>query len=303
MNHKVKKSYGAVRVLSVLLALLLCVTLGVEAGAETLTETTKTTASTEAEPAEKMDEMLAVKEELDTLRSEMEQGKLVPYIALGVGAVGLLIAVIAAVLALTKRSEEPELDVTTLASRKDVEKLDEQNRTLAARIGDQDEMLHRQIDQQNRQSEALRKEILRLRQQETQAIPQKKEPEVDQIGTDKKSAKVCGMNLVYNSYSPGSSFLSKSGDDGEYTRYDDHTVAFVNLQPNSINQLSGWSSDGLFYLFDPEIDGKRVGGEQFSQYPGFYRAVSTVCRAKVRSLPTGDYVLLEKGTVAMKGIS
>ena len=72
--------------------------------------------------------------------------------------------------------------------------------------------------------------------------------------------------------------------------------------PNAMNQLSGWSSGGLFYLFDPEINGQRVGVEEFQQYPGFYRAASTHCRAKVRSLPSGDYVLVEKGTISMEGM-
>lgn len=243
--------------------------------------------------------------ELDALRSETEQlsGKLMPgYIALGVGVVGLLIAVIAAVLALTKRSEEPALDVTTLASREDAEKLDEQNRMLAARIGDQDEMLHNRIQQQDRQIEALRAEIRKLQRSEAPAPQQKKEQVPAQTVAVQLPVKVCDLNLVYNSYSPGSSFLSRSDSGSEYALYDDNSVEFVNPMPNAMNQLSGWSSGGLFYLFDPEINGQRVGVEEFQQYPGFYRAASTHCRAKVRSLPSGDYVLVEKGTIAMEGM-
>lgn len=257
-----------------------------------------------------MDAILDNARALDELRNQTEQlsRKLTPgYIALGVSVLGVLIGVIAVVLALSKRSDEPALDVTTLASRETAEKLDEQNRNLAGRISTQDEMLHKQISRQNEQIEALKAQIQELRQHAASAPQQQKDSGAVQQQTlataqVRKASKVCDLKLEFNSYSPGSSFLNKSDHEGEYALYDDDTVEFVNAHPESWNQLSGWSSKGLFYLFDPEIDGQKIDSEKCQEYMDFYRAASTVRRAKVQSINGGAYIIAEKGTVAMKGM-
>ena len=239
---------------------------------------------------------------------------LLSYIALGVGVLGVLIGVIAAVMVLMKRPE-PTINVATLASRGTVEQLDKQNRRLEEEIRLLDEKVDQLFQQQNQQNENLRKELLAQREAInalTDEIHQVREPvpsntpRVDvsdpEPVPEKIPQKVGGLMLQYEPISPNSSFLFKSGLAEEYVLYDDDTVEFINSKPETYNRISGWSSKGLFYLFNPELDGCEKDPDRCQQDMDFYAALATVRRAKVRRIQGGNYVLAEKGCVTMKGL-
>ena len=150
MNHNGKAKRGVVRFLSCLMAVLVCATLAIEVGAETVPQTTPIEASTvenvqeetiETAPESKKetasedikqpsDDVDKAREEIAAMRKRLEKQMTLVYISLGVSVTGVLIGVIAVILTLVKKPEGLQVDVTKLASRKDVERLDQQNAVL-----------------------------------------------------------------------------------------------------------------------------------------------------------------------------
>lgn len=117
---------------------------------------------------------------------------------------------------------------------------------------------------------------------------------------EKEALKVCNLKLVYSSFGSESSYLQVCAGPSEYVLYDDDTVEYVNSNSDAMKCLSGWLSDGLFYLFNPVLNGKEIDVTTTSQLTSsYYQAGSTKRRAKVRQINGGDYKCAGKGTVVM----
>lgn len=242
-------------------------------------------------------------EDLENAQAEYAKKMVLVYIALGLGAVGILIGVVALVLVYMNRSDEPPIDVSKLATRETAERLDKQNKILKQEVQLQDQKLDEQIRQLKYQQEALKAELERI--QKTAQAPVVPNPSpafapVPQLEPVKMARKVGYLKLEYQSIAPTASFLQNTNQESEYVLYDDDTVEFVNACPDAINHLSGWNSSGMLYLFNPVLGGVEMHAENCLQYSDYYLALATIRRAKVRQITGGNYVLAEKGSVEMK---
>ena len=323
MNHNGKAVRGAVRFLSCLLAVLVCATLAVEVGAETVPQATPIEASTvenvpeetiETAPESKKetaledtkqpsDDVNKASEEIAAMRKRLEKQMTLVYISLGVSVIGVLIGVIAVILTLVKRPEGRQIDVAELASRKDVERLDQQNTLLKKELYMLDSKQDKQIREMSRKMNDIQLKARPVSAAESKPVPKTRPTDVldvPQKTGEKESLKVCNLKLVYSSFGSESSYLQVCAGPSEYVLYDDDTVEYVNSNSDAMKRISCWLNDGLFYLFNPVLNGKETDVTTTSQLTsGYYQAGSTKRRAKVRQINGGDYKCAEKGTVVM----
>lgn len=237
-----------------------------------------------------------------TQEQQMEKlsGKqLFAYIALGLGVVALIVAVVATVLTLPKGKEKPAIEVETLASREAVERLDSQNRILKQALDAQDRKLDAQVEKLADQMKKLADQAQKLGQQEIAL--RDLEAYVKKLEKDPlpSSPPVGYLTLNYVSYAPNTSYLTRVEGKSEYLLYEDDTVEYKPQGGNSLNQLSGWSSIGLLYLFAPEVNGAVIPAEKYQQHGEFFQVKGTKQRAKVKAVG-GNYVLEAMGRVAME---
>lgn len=309
MNDKDTKSFGIMRFLSVLLVVPMCIVLAVEARAETMpkTPTAETTSSITAPETEETPTAAVSVEELRELQEQIDQisRKLtLVYVALGVGACGILVGLIAVILVLVRRPEEPEFNVAELATREAAEKLNLQNQNLKQEIAQHDRKLDALTRKQNERMEKMESELQQvLHRIEAKPQPAPATPQCAPPKRQENTAQQIGyLKLEYIPYAPNSSFLVKSDNAGAYVLFDDNTVEYVNAQPTTMNSLSGWMSEGVFYLFNPVLDGREADSDVCQKYAGFYQAISVRRRAKVKQINGGNYVCEEKGSVEMKKV-
>lgn len=240
--------------------------------------------------------------ELGALQLEMEKKMVLVYVAMGIGAAGVLIAVIAVVLVVLKSSQKPELDVSALASREAAEVLDAQNRNLKREVAQLNEKLDVQLRTQNEAIKRMEREMA-SRNAETPKVT-KAEPVVAAVSAEpvvETARKIGYLQLEYNALAPGNAYLQKCDQSSEYVLYSDNTVEYVNTKPGTMyHTLSGWINNGLLYLYDPMLDSKVVPADKSTQYSGYYQPKETHGRAKLRQIAGGNYLLVEKGTVSME---
>lgn len=323
MNHNGKAKRGVVRFLSCLMAVLVCATLAIEVGAETVPQTTPIEASIvenvqeetiETAPESKKetasedikqpsDDVDKAREEIAAMRKRLEKQMTLVYISLGVSVTGVLIGVIAVILTLVKKPEGLQVDVTKLASRKDVERLDQQNAVLKKELSMLDSKQDKQMLEMSRKMNDIQLKARPVSATASKPVPKTRPADVLDVlqkTGEKEALKVCNLKLVYSSFGSESSYLQACTGPSEYVLYDDDTVEYVNPNSDAMKRLSGWLSDGLFYLFNPVLNGKEIDITTTSQLTsGYYQAGSTKCRAKVRQINGGDYKCAEKGTVVM----
>lgn len=227
-------------------------------------------------------------------------GKLLGFIGIGVGAVGILMGILAVIFSLNAKKEEESIDLSQLASRSDTETLNNQNR-----------MLRDNLEQLEERIATLQKEIVK---EPSPAIPnvdsppkpgqqkisqQPKMPEQPKHEMDTIRMAKCDLKLEYQSVAPVNSFLKKS-DGGEYLLYGDSTVEPKQKAIlGKMNQMSGWQGQGLFYLFNVQLDGKEYGENDLSNISGYYIADSVQRRACVEENTSGNFVLKTKGLIRM----
>ena len=239
--------------------------------------------------------------ELGALQLAMEKKMVLVYVAMGIGAAGVLIAVIAVVLLVLKSNQKPELDVSALASREAAETLDAQNRNLKREM----EQLNAKLDAQLRiQNEAIRRMERELASRPAEQPKAKAEPVAAAVVAEpvvETARKIGYLQLEYNALAPGNTYLQKCDQSSEYVLYSDNTVEYVNTKPGTMyHTLSGWINNGLLYLYDPMLDSKVVPADKSVQYSGYYQPKETHSRAKLRQIAGGNYLLVEKGTVSME---
>lgn len=238
---------------------------------------------------------------LKNIQTELDKKMILVYVAVGIGAAGVLIAVIAVVLVMLKISQKPELDVSTLASRETAEKLDAQNRVLTKKVDNLDDKLDQQISDQRKETDRQIKEIwARIQEVPVEHVPDPEPAPVPQIPPVETAQIIGYLKLYYSAIAPGNTYLQKCDQPSEYVLYSDNTVEFANMNSGTINSLAGWINNGLLYLYNPVLDGMVVPSDNCSQYSGYYRPKETSHRAKVRLLDGGNYVLTEKGTIFME---
>lgn len=240
---------------------------------------------------------------LTALQEETQQvtQKLVlVYVALGVGALAVLIGVIAVVLVATKRPEEPAVDVSTLMTREAGETLQNQHSILVQKMNLLDQKVDKTLAERTRQLEEKVRQL-----GETITAPERQEAEqpqpqpVDIPAEPAMPRQVGYLDLHYSVFAPTTSYFQNVDRVTEYVLYADNTVEYVNSQPNAMNTLSGWSS-GVLFAFDPVLNGQQIPSASYNQYPGFYSVNSTLRRASVNRLPSGNYVLSGKGAVEIR---
>lgn len=239
-------------------------------------------------------------EAMYALQLKLEKKMILVYVAMGIGAVGVLIAVIAVVLVVIKNSQKQELDVSALASREAAEQLDAQNRNLKREIAQLNDKLDAQYKAQNEAIARLQREMTARPVVE---VP-KAEPEKPVIApaTPADTARKIGyLRLEYNAIAPSNAYLQKCEQCTDYILYSDSTVEFVaDANAMKYKNLSGWITSGLLYLYNPVLDGQEVPTDNSSQYSGYFQPKNTLRRAKIKQLNGGNYVLEEKGAVSME---
>ena len=238
--------------------------------------------------------------QLQEQSNQMKDRIVLLYVALGVGGLAVIISILAVILALAKRPESQEMDMSLLASRNDVEALNDQNRRLSQDIDRQNRRLDETAAQQN-----ARIDNLEVRLQETQRTAQKvKIGERDVLQIPPKSTlsepqRIGYLKLLYNSFSPENSFLTKCEEPTCYVLYDDNSVLFADAQAGAISTLVAKKSEGLFYLFRPVVDGVELDAGDCEKYHEYFRLGTVKRRAKVRQNMGGNYACAEKGAIEM----
>lgn len=227
-------------------------------------------------------------------------GKLLGFIGIGVGAVGILMGILAVIFSLNAKKEEESIDLTQLASRSDTETLNNQNR-----------MLRDNLEQLEERIATLQKEIVKEpspaipdadstpkpEQQTISQQPKVMEQPKHEMNTSRMAK--CALKLEYQPVAPVNSFLKKSAS-GEYLLFGDKTVEPKQKAIlGKMNQMSGWQGQGLFYLFNVQLDGKEYGENDLSNISGYYIADSVQRRACVEENTCGSYVLKTKGLIRM----
>ena len=238
--------------------------------------------------------------QLQEQNDQMKNKIVLLYVALGVGGLAVIISIIAVILTLAKRPEGQEVDMSLLASRKDVEALNNQNRNLSQNFQRQNQRMDEIAEQQNARIDNLEnrlQEAQRAAQRiktEEHAVPPTPSkptlPEPRQIGY---------LELFYNTYSPENSFLTRCEKPTGYVLYDDSSVLFADPCAGAISTLAAKKSEGLFYLFRPVVDGVELDAGDCEKYHEYFRLGAVKRRAKVRQNMGGNYACGEKGAIEM----
>ena len=238
--------------------------------------------------------------QLQEQNDQMKNKIVLLYVALGVGGLAVIISIIAVILTLAKRPEGQEVDMSLLASRKDVEALSAQNRSLSQSFQRQNQKMDEVAAQQN-----ARIDNLENRLQETRRVAQEvKTVERDVLPTPSKPTlpepqQVGYLELFYNTYSPENSFLTRCEKPTGYVLYDDNSVLFADPCAGAISTLAAKKSEGLFYLFRPVVDGVELDAGDCEKYHEYFYLGTVKRRAKVRQNMGGNYACGEKGTIEM----
>lgn len=252
-----------------------------------------------------VDTVLDNAQKLTVLQEETQQvtrKQVLVYVALGVGGLAVLIGVIAVVMVATKRPEKPPVDVSTLMSREAGETLDNQHRILDQKMKQLDQKVDNTLAERTKQLEEkvrqLDKTIAALEKAKDENPRPCNDPPIGIPPEPEKPRKVGYLDLKYSVIAPTTSYFRQVDRETEYVLYADNTVEYVNMQPNAMNTLSGWSS-GVLFAFNPVLNGQQIPSANYSMYPGFYKAEATLRRAMVNPLPSGTYTLSSKGSVVM----
>ena len=238
--------------------------------------------------------------QLQEQSNQMKNKIVLLYVALGVGGLAVIISIIAVILTLAKRPEGQEVDVSLLASRKDVEALDNQNRNLSQSFRRQNLKMDEIAEQQN-----TRIDNLENRLQEAQRAAQRVKTEERAVPptpskpTLPEPQKVGYLELFYNTYSPENSFLTRCEKQTSYVLYDDNSVLFADPCAGAISTLAAKKTEGLFYLFRPVVDGVELDAGDCEKYHEYFRLGAVKRRAKVRQNMGGNYACGEKGAIEM----
>lgn len=222
------------------------------------------------------------------------------YVALGVGGLAVIISIIAVILTLAKRPEGREVDMSLLASRKDVEVLSSQNRSLSQSFRRQDQKMDEVAAQQNARIDNLENRLQeaqraaqRVKAEERVVLPTPSKP------TMPEPRQVGYLELFYNTYSPENSFLTRCEKPTGYVLYNDNSVLFADPCAGAISTLAAKKSEGLFYLFRPVVDGVELDAGDCEKYHEYFRLGTVKRRAKVRQNMGGNYACGEKGAIEM----
>lgn len=243
--------------------------------------------------------LAAQQDQIEALKTQNQSlsGKMVfAYIALGTAVLGILMAVVAAVFAL--RSKGDELDVSLLASRADAEALTAQNRSLQTRVEMLDQKLDRVYTDREQTKQNLQEKMDEPKPAKPSLVPQ---PPIQPVEEPLRGSQrqVCCLTLKYQNTNPDNSYL-EADKNGQYVLFDDDTVELRKLDGNDFNELKGWRDSGVLYLFDAQIDGKRLQAGQDMLPGGYYAAVATAERARVTLNRKDSYKLQHRGCVRMK---
>lgn len=226
------------------------------------------------------------------------EGKMVLlYVALGVGGLAVLLGILATILALVKRPNDEGVDVSILASRQDVEKLSAQNKGLSQRLQLQDQKLDASFKDRDEEINALKTSLQEMQRELKRIKGSQAGPAIEPKPHGPK--KIGYLNLVYNSYAPENSFLTKCDTPTCYALYDDNSVVFEDTQSGAICTLVGKKSEGLFYLFRPVVDGIELNALDCEKYSGYFKLGVVKSPAKIKQNMGGNYACETKGTVEM----
>lgn len=243
--------------------------------------------------------LAAQQDQIEVLKTQNQSlsGKMVfAYIALGTAVLGILMAVVAAVFAL--RSKGEELDVSLLASRADAEALTAQNRSLQTQVELLDQKLDRVYTDREQTKQNLQEKMDEPKPAKPSLVPQ---PPIQPVEEPLRGSprQVCCLTLKYQNTNPDNSYL-EADKNGQYVLFDDDTVELRKLDGNDFNELKGWRDSGVLYLFDAQIDGKRLQAGRDMLPGGYYAAVATAERARVTLNRKDSYRLQHRGCVRMK---
>lgn len=225
------------------------------------------------------------------------------YALFAVAALNLIMVIVAIVLAASK-ARDKSVDLSGFAARADVEALNQQNHDLK-----------QQLDQQEQRLEGIfpKPEQVKLEPEQPACEPEteKKQPQLQQNPepviepkpipkAESKTEKMLGhLKMHYQSVNAANSYLLMD-DNGTYILYDDGTVELIDREMQMSNDASGWTESGVFYLFNPEYDGKLMDPERDALPNGFFYVEEIKQRATVRKTGNGSYVLEKKGILVMK---
>ncbi len=236
--------------------------------------------------------------QLQEQNNQMKNKIMLLYVALGVGGLAVIISIIAVILTLAKHPEE--VDMSLLASRKDVEALNSQNRNLSQSFRRQDQKMDEVAAQQNARIDNLENRLQeaqraaqRVKTEERVVLPTPSKPtlpEPQQVGY---------LEMFYNTYSPENSFLTRCEKPTGYVLYNDNSVLFADPCAGAISTLAAKKSEGLFYLFRPVVDGVELDAGDCEKYHEYFRLGTVKRRAQVRQNMGGNYACGEKGAIEM----
>lgn len=253
---------------------------------------------------------------IQDLNAEIQSGGrklLLVYIALAVSGLGIVMSIIATVFSVHKPKETP-VDLSATASRDDVEALQRQNQILNSQCLLQEEKLNQlsavatDVDTVKCSLVGMEKRLSDIENK----LPAQKEEIIQDTNTSSemkrgspvsKPALKCYLRLNYQSLSPDLSVLIPDSN-GEYALYEDGSI--LPREPlqgtlNQFNSLAGWTSTGMLYLFNPQLDGIECSSGSLPASQQYYK-VGQVLRPASAKANGGNYQLQAKGCIRMESL-
>ena len=240
--------------------------------------------------------------ELDMLEASLAQSQskmIFGIIALILAGIAIVMAIVVAVFALGKARGE-QVDLSVYASRGDVDAVSRQNKQLKMHNDQQGmriEAILREVEQLKARSvvEMPRQDAVKAEKPVAAPVVEAPKPEKPILGS---SQPLCNLKMNYQFVNPANSYLTEQPS-GKLILFADETLEVSPDEMNMTNELSGWVNNGLFYLFEVEVNGKILDPQRDALPAGYYYITKTLRRAVVKNMGNGSYVIQSKGLIVM----
>lgn len=232
---------------------------------------------------------LAVNKKITDMEGQVRRAMLLAVLGAGAALVAIAGAIVATVSAIRAASKEPEIDLSETASKESLSSL---NRAFQAALDN----VERKTDEQFRSMKEAQQNVKLQLDQVKSTSEQKKETPIPSRPVPQKKPKDF-LRLKYETIAPRNSSLI-SDSQGNLILYQDMTLERKQDPDTKVNEMKGWQSQGLFFLFNPQIDGYEMNLDRDVLPDGFYQAGRVVRLAQVS--PIGNsYKLESKGCIEM----
>lgn len=217
-------------------------------------------------------------------------------IGIAVAVVAMVIAIVATVYAVRAASKEPEIDLSGVVSKDDL-------RSLADAFNGEMNQMDQKIQQcqvkQMGDIELRLKQLWDAVNSSKQVSPIPDPPPLD-LPHQPERRPISSLRLKYQDLAPANSSLIPD-ETGDLILYDDMTVGLKTEPQKRANDMRNWQSEGVLYLFNPQVDGREYAAGQ-GTFPAGYYIIDHVERT-ARVSPIGSsYKLESKGCIVMKKI-